>query len=216
MTPPIRGGIFTPSEIAKTLESDDDEDLLSHIGDGASSATSAASSSSSIADDLVESLEKKAYEAGLAPDSSDSSGLRRRNATADASRPAPKIRQLSPTEYTDWAMQRDISRDLEEYPSVEPVLQQDIAQKYGELHQKIIDMGYYNTPYLDYGKECARYFTLFTSFIVFLRWQWFVPSAISLGLFWVRLPKPLWCCHLSINTFTDWHILVASNHVFGS
>ncbi|CAH0058047.1 unnamed protein product [Clonostachys solani] len=187
MTPPIRGGIYTPSETAKTLESDDDEDLLSHIGDGASSATSAASSSSSIADDSAESLEKKAYEAGLAPDSSDSSAVRRRNATADASRPAPKIRHLSPTEYTDWAMQRDVGRDLEEYPSVEPILQQDIAQKYGELHQKIVDMGYYNTPYLDYGKECARYFTLFAAFIVFLRWQWFVPSAICLGLFWHQI-----------------------------
>lgn len=82
-------------------------------------------------------------------------------------------------------MQHEVGRDLEDYPSLEPAVQLDIARKYRVMHQKVHDMGYYNCHYVEYAKEIARYLTLFTLSMVTLRYEWYMISAAFLGLFWV-------------------------------
>ncbi|KYK54086.1 fatty acid desaturase [Drechmeria coniospora] len=102
--------------------------------------------------------------------------------------PAPRGRAgLSPQEYTEWAVQQGRHLDLHEYPSLDPAVQEDIAAKYMALHQRISDEGLYSCPYLQYAKEMTRYLTLFGLFLAFLCHQWYLTSAVFLGLFWHQI-----------------------------
>ncbi|KAK0383479.1 hypothetical protein NLU13_9390 [Sarocladium strictum] len=211
MTPPIRGGVYrkpqtidaspdliidraylseTDSSVSDSESSSSPhsaKDGLAPLDDQRSLASSVTSVYNSSDDDSVEALKKKVCSASdlLGPDMT---GLRQR-ALPPPAREAKldAIRRLSPTEYTAWAVEQDIDRDLSEYPSLEPAVQQDITQKYRDLHQKVQDMGYYECPYTEYGKECIRYITLFTGFITLLHYEWYIASAICLGVFWQQI-----------------------------
>ncbi|EAQ83709.1 hypothetical protein CHGG_10113 [Chaetomium globosum CBS 148.51] len=89
--------------------------------------------------------------------------------------------------YTDWVEKQEIKQDLTDYPSLDPEVQEGIARKYRALHQRVHDEGFYNCPYIAYGKEMARYTILFTASIVALRYGWYVTSAFFLGLFWHQI-----------------------------
>ncbi|PNY28455.1 Delta(8)-fatty-acid desaturase [Tolypocladium capitatum] len=107
--------------------------------------------------------------------------------TADVGGPPTATRGragLTPAEYTDWAVQQGKYLDIRDYPSLDPVVQQNIAEKYRTLHRRVQEEGLYNCPYLEYGKEMARYLTLFGLFLATLRWGWYLTSAVFLGLFW--------------------------------
>ena len=95
-------------------------------------------------------------------------------------------RSMSRTQFTDERTQSRVRLDLQGFPSLDPVVQQEIIRKYRALHQQIRDDGLYNCPYLDYGKELARYVALFAAFLFALRFGHHILSAIFLGLFWVR------------------------------
>ncbi|KAJ8130465.1 hypothetical protein O1611_g3162 [Lasiodiplodia mahajangana] len=95
--------------------------------------------------------------------------------------------QQSPSDYTDWAVQQEINRDLQDYPSLDPTVQLSIAHKYRLLHQKIRDQGLYDCPISEYGKELARYVSLFTASMVALYHGWYMTSAAFLGLFWHQI-----------------------------
>ncbi|KAK4149557.1 fatty acid desaturase-domain-containing protein [Chaetomidium leptoderma] len=86
--------------------------------------------------------------------------------------------------YTDWAENREVDKDTEGFPSLCPKVQEEIAQKYRALHQRVRDEGFYECPYLEYGKELARYTTLFAASMIALRYEWYMTSACFLGLFW--------------------------------
>jgi len=92
---------------------------------------------------------------------------------------------LSAAKYADWAVLREVDQDTLDFPSLCPLVQQEIVHKYRALHQRVYDEGFYNCPYLEYGKEIARYICLFSAFIVALRYEWYLVSAVFLGLFWV-------------------------------
>lgn len=87
--------------------------------------------------------------------------------------------------YTDVAMQEEVDNDLRDYPSLEEEVQQQIIHKYRALHQKVRDQGLYDCPYLEYGKEVFRYGLLFAGFLTALSYEWYMTSAVLLGLFWV-------------------------------
>lgn len=213
MTPPIRGGVYrkpqtfeaspdlridrgylsetdsAASDSGSSRAPDSDEDGLAPLEEVRSLASSVTSVYNSSDGDNVEALKKKVVPGSdlLGPDLS---GLRQRALPPPAGElKVDAIRRLSPTEYTAWAVEQDIERDLTDYPSLEPAVQQDITRKYRALHQKVQDMGYYDCPYLEYGKECIRYVTLFIGFITLLRAEWYIASGICLGVFWVR-PRP--------------------------
>lgn len=201
MVPPIRGGVYRKAEPLVSLShgadqaladidvdssgSDvDDADSVSRGDRSVSPASdidggSLASSITSVSAD-GDDLEDEDYP--------HAAGLRKRAVPSSekdkASKPDP-IRRLSPAEYTEWAMRQDEERDAKDYPPIEIAVQQEIARKYRELHQKVRDNGYYECPYLDYAKEGARYTTLFVSFLLLLKYEWYTLSAICLGIFWV-------------------------------
>ncbi|KAL0069698.1 hypothetical protein AAF712_003358 [Marasmius tenuissimus] len=73
-------------------------------------------------------------------------------------------------------------------PTLSLEVQHRHALEYKKLHQRIIDAGLYKTPYLSgYGPEFARYLALAALSVVAYRHQWFMLSALLLGLFWHQI-----------------------------
>ncbi|RDB28989.1 Delta 8-(E)-sphingolipid desaturase [Hypsizygus marmoreus] len=62
------------------------------------------------------------------------------------------------------------------------------SQAYKELHQRVVDAGLYNTPYLTgYGPEIVRYTLLACLSVYSYHHSWFITSAVCLGLMWHQL-----------------------------
>ena len=62
------------------------------------------------------------------------------------------------------------------------------SKAYRELHRRITDAGLYNTPYLTgYGPEVLRYVFLGSLSAYAYANQWFISSAVFLGLMWHQL-----------------------------
>jgi len=67
-------------------------------------------------------------------------------------------------------------------------VQAEHSAAYKALHKRILDAGFYDTPYLTgYGPEVARYLLLATISAVAYSHNWLVTSAIFLGLVWHQL-----------------------------
>ncbi|KZL75214.1 fatty acid desaturase [Colletotrichum tofieldiae] len=203
MTPPIRGGVYTkqdttpasasaPASGSSTpdvtdaavdcLSSDLDED---DSADDAVSEVSARSSRTSLTSECSSAEVEKTK-----PEPQTETGIRRRVAApadpADDALLSGRSR-MSAEQYTDWAIQQNVNKDLDEYPSLDPAVQLDIQMKYRLLHERVKAAGLYDCPYLDYGKEMCRYSTLFAGFLVALHYEWYMTSACFLGLFWHQI-----------------------------
>ncbi|KAJ4014228.1 hypothetical protein NW752_005947 [Fusarium irregulare] len=190
-TPPIRGGIFrkdAPDEI--------------EIADSTASDTEESLSSSSILDDAASSASSATDEV-VVEDAMKSEGLRHRSATIKSENNGKRAAILR---VANAGVAREIQSDLETYPCPADVkVQTDIRHKYQQLHDRIRDEGLYQCPYVEYGKEMARYTTLFTIFGVLFYNQWYITSAVFLGLFW----------HQIMFTAHDaGHLAITSNFVF--
>lgn len=190
-TPPIRGGIFrkdAPDEI--------------EIADSTASDTEESLSSSSILDDAASSASSATDEV-VVEDAMKSEGLRHRSATIKSENNGKRAAILR---VANAGVAREIQSDLETYPCPADVkIQTDIRHKYQQLHDRIRDEGLYQCPYVEYGKEMARYTTLFTIFGVLFYNQWYITSAVFLGLFW----------HQIMFTAHDaGHLAITSNFVF--
>lgn len=94
---------------------------------------------------------------------------------------------FSAQEYSDRAVQQGKHLDIRTYPSLAAAVQDEIATKYMALHQRIYDEGLYNCPYPHYCKEIIRYSCLFSLFLVFLSYHWYITCAVFLGLFWHQI-----------------------------
>lgn len=185
MTPPIRGGIYRKlGASSEHTGSDSDTDCdAEDTCDDASSSTSVESFANSLtsASSAAISLEEKVLHQTLTQRRAKGAGDHVGESNAE------DRKLLSPSRYTDLLMQEEIDQCISEYPSLNPTVQQDIIQRYRELHQKVRDAGLYDCPYVEYGKELSRYLTLFSLFAVALRYEWYMTSAVCLGLFWVSL-----------------------------
>lgn len=99
-----------------------------------------------------------------------------------------------PTKEPDNAsvVKQALEDDMENYPSLDAETQQNIVQKYRDLHEEVKVGGYYDCRYREYAKELARYLCIFSSFFIALRAGWYTASAALLGLFWVwhMIPSP--------------------------
>ncbi|KAI9155819.1 Delta 8-(E)-sphingolipid desaturase [Paramyrothecium foliicola] len=87
----------------------------------------------------------------------------------------------------DACILKEKLKDSKNYPSVDPVVQSDIAHKYQLLHDNIRDQGLYECRYIEYGKEMVRYSSLFIAFVTTLSLAWYMTSAVFLGLFWHQI-----------------------------
>lgn len=216
-TPPIRGGIFrnldnVPTTSAVFLEGP------THTADDVPGDSS--SEAMSDRNSPTPPTSRSASVDGLEKLKDDFSGLedvvRRRgpaaanvvHATSDG--PGQQY-AVSPAEYMDWAVQQGIDKGIQDYPSLDLDVQQDIVGKYRELHQKVIEEGLYDCPYKEYAKEMARYSCLFAGALVALHHEWYVTSAVLLGLFWVCFSLP------SSMRLPGAHLITpAPNHVHGA
>ncbi|KAK4187364.1 fatty acid desaturase-domain-containing protein [Podospora australis] len=97
------------------------------------------------------------------------------------------IGKLKAAAFIAYAESQDVDRDLKEYPPVDPAIQEDIVKKYRQLHDRVHAEGFYDCPYVEYGKEITRYSILFGTSMFALYHQWYLTSALFLGLFWHQL-----------------------------
>ncbi|KFY49118.1 hypothetical protein V495_00706 [Pseudogymnoascus sp. VKM F-4514 (FW-929)] len=96
-------------------------------------------------------------------------------------------RSCTQVEFMDLAEQLEIDSDIGRFPSVDPATQRTIINKYRALHQKVEENGHYECRYLEYGKECVRYLSIFALCMTALKYEWYMTSAMLLGLFWHQI-----------------------------
>lgn len=89
--------------------------------------------------------------------------------------------------FLDAQTRLELDLDLEKYPSLDPVVQKNIVEKYRELHKQVKAEGLYNCNYVSYLFEFARWTFLFSMMLYTLNKGWFVVSGLCLGIFWQQL-----------------------------
>lgn len=85
------------------------------------------------------------------------------------------------------AMDAEIEKCLARYPSPDAATQSAITDKYTALHQHVQDEGHYTCRYSNYLKEMIRYTLLFSAFILCLKKEWYLTSALCLAGFWQQI-----------------------------
>ncbi|KAI1185126.1 fatty acid desaturase-domain-containing protein [Nemania serpens] len=172
-TPPIRGGIYHEKEEEAVVEVVD-------TGCGSTEKGTSLVSERSVEDDDM-------AKSNLPSDLRRRASPHPQSSVRDpACEDAVDVRQ-SPSEYTDWTVQQGVDQDLRDYPSLDHAVQLSITHKYRLLHQKVRDQGLYECHISEYGKEVARYLSLLLVSVVALRHEWYMTSAVFLGLFWHQL-----------------------------
>jgi len=159
--PPIQGGQFRP------LSDNDSEDPQRELPSVAASGT---------------------QDRSRLPKEQDPKVLRKRCETNGSScSKEPDRKGDDGMAYLDSQTREKINLDLNSYPSLDFSTQDAIVQKYRALNDRIRAEGLYQCNYGAYAVEISRYLLLFSLMVLFLRWQWFVPSAFCLGAFWHQL-----------------------------
>ena len=95
--------------------------------------------------------------------------------------------KYSAAKFIDHATQLAVDVDLNEYPSLDAETQRNISINFRKLHQKVRQCGLDKCHISNYGMEVVRYITLFSLFILALRYEWYMASAVFLGLFWHQI-----------------------------
>ncbi|KAK7992590.1 fatty acid desaturase-domain-containing protein [Apiospora saccharicola] len=95
--------------------------------------------------------------------------------------------QLTKEGYTAAMEERERQDDIRNLPSMDMEQQAELREKYQALHQRVKDEGLYDCPYIEYGKECARYAALFGTFLYLASIGWYLTSALFLGGFWQQI-----------------------------
>ena len=98
--------------------------------------------------------------------------------------PSAKLR-ITRAEYITSLEKEEIDSDILAYPSLDYETQEAISREYAALHERISKEGFYNCRYSAYGKDAIRWGILFGGFLYFLSIQWYLTSAVFLGMFWV-------------------------------
>ena len=188
-TPPIRGGVFR-----QTIPPDDFEDFSSesssdqHDFDFFSRSFNSSNTSvnlipeetSSAHEDREHALQNYKTEPFLTVQQP----CRKRRPNASATSHLP-TRALTKEARISVMISKGINEDVRDFPSLDASTQDQIAREYRALHERVKAEGYYDCRYLEYGKEAIRYSLLFSAFAIFLRMEYYIISAIFLGLFWV-------------------------------
>jgi delta8-fatty-acid desaturase len=89
--------------------------------------------------------------------------------------------------YIEAETKKQTSLDIDKYPRLDSVIQADIMDKYRELDAKIRAEGLYQCNYWAYLSDASRCCALLLLSIMFLRWEWYIMSAVGLGHFWHQL-----------------------------
>ncbi|KAL8915524.1 MAG: hypothetical protein Q9171_000089 [Xanthocarpia ochracea] len=179
--PPVQGGIFRPYGY-QDQQLNQFEDLVESDQDTASESTSAPDSPIF---DLLDG-------SGVPRSRVQKSGWLRQSSSVSSMSSAESLEPLEPKDTSrlslmDARTQKEIDLDLDKYPALDPVTQDDIARRYRQLNQIIHAQGLYQCKYTDYLIESCRYALLFALCLLFLRLGWYATSGLFLGLFWHQL-----------------------------
>ncbi|KAJ4361244.1 hypothetical protein N0V95_002062 [Ascochyta clinopodiicola] len=90
-------------------------------------------------------------------------------------------------QYATELEEKEIEDGTRENPSLDHVTQRQILLDYRELHEQIKAEGLYKCNYSAYGWELTRYSALLAAFAFLLYSEWYLMSALFLGLFWQQI-----------------------------
>lgn len=177
--PPIQGGKFRP-RVEDGAEEEEEEDCAETLpravkGDAAASPSEPSSRSPSPVFDSGEAGLRKRPAA--LPRSASTTSL---SSIDDEATGAP----IDGMAHLDVLTRKEIRLDLAKYPNPDPATQEAIVQKYRLLHERMKAEGLFDCNYRAYAVEVTRYAILFGLALLFLRWKWYLPSAVCLGAFW--------------------------------
>ena len=191
--PPIQGGRFRARVGEGEQELEDEFDANSAIQQQLSEyATEPSSDSSSRSPSPT-------FDTTTANDAGAGSGLRSRKAGGGVVARSESSSSLSSVDdaattapadgmaHLDAITRKEIKLDLGKYPAPDAATQDAIVEKYRLLHARVKAEGLYDCNYYAYAVEVARYTLLFGLMLLFLRWKWYVASAVALGCFWHQL-----------------------------
>ncbi|KAL0936683.1 fatty acid desaturase [Colletotrichum truncatum] len=175
--PPIQGGKFrTAEEGGPEINDAEEDDALRFFGPPSLSDVSSREASPVF--DNNESSIRRRHGAAQSPSLASIS-----SATTDCA----DNEEMDGTTFLDSETRKKIRLDLDKYPSLDDTTQAEIVRKYRLLDERIKAEGLYDCNYSAYGIELIRYTILFLGMLTFLRWGWYVPSAVCLGCLWHQL-----------------------------
>jgi len=101
--------------------------------------------------------------------------------------PTPNL--LIPEEISLLSTQteKELAFDIAKYPSLDAETQSQIIESYRALHARVHDSNLYACPYTAYIYEALRILLLLSTSLILLHTQYYIPSALTLGLFWTQL-----------------------------
>ncbi|KAJ9144686.1 Fatty acid desaturase [Pleurostoma richardsiae] len=170
--PPIQGGRFRP--LIEAQEDDEDEYEASVPDTRTTRSSSDASSRQS----------SPVFEA-------DESTLRHRLEADSLSSAASSVLDEETGQtaagFLDSETRKEISLDLDKYPSLNADTQDEIVRKYRLLNERIKAEGLYECGPTAYVVEIIQNSVFLCGMLVLLSWRWYASSAIFLGLFWRQL-----------------------------
>ncbi|KAI1007206.1 Delta 8-(E)-sphingolipid desaturase [Podosphaera aphanis] len=89
--------------------------------------------------------------------------------------------------HLDYLTKKQITLDTAKYPSLDPITQDEVVQKYRSLLQKLHDKHLFDCNYRSYAIEATRYTFLLCMMLVCLHTGWYSLSGIFLGCLWHQL-----------------------------
>ncbi|KAL9623822.1 MAG: hypothetical protein Q9160_001813 [Pyrenula sp. 1 TL-2023] len=170
--PPIQGGNFRPYK-----------DEVGHVVEQETESSNDESSNDSTAppSPIFEPADTP-YTRSRRPKADSESSLS--SSSSVAADQDPSFAELS---FLDTRTKQEIRLDSAKYPSLDPLVQDEVVERYRALYQRLWTEGLFDCNYCAYAVECVRYTLLFILFLTFLHYSYYIPSAICLGLLWHQL-----------------------------
>ena len=177
--PPIQGGVFITTESEELLQGSNE-----NLADDDQTADSSEEERSEEPSPIFETAEHR------------TATLRRRRRGSQGNMSQSSVTSMDTLELDEGSVSSAKHRtnqddamlsDTEAFPSLDSETQGSIIQKYRQLDHRIRDAGLYNCNYTAYFIEALRYLALAGLAYYLLQKQYFISSAVCLGLLWHQL-----------------------------
>lgn len=175
--PPIQGGSFRPYTDQEDLPTDVSDSI-----DGECSSQDESPPRSPLFDPVGQPTDVLPRNRNVVPIDLETSSISSvSSADSEQAHNNPKLA------LKDALTQKEIDFDLDRYPPVDAVIQEEIVGRYRMLYSRIIAEGLFECNYKAYLIELCRYSALFGISLVCLHCGWYGTSGLFLGFFWHQL-----------------------------
>lgn len=175
--PPIQGGSFRPYTDQEDLPTD-----VSDSNDGECSSQDESPPRSPLFDPVDQPTDILPRSRNVIPIDLETSSISSvSSANSEQAHNNPKLA------LKDALTQKEIDLDLDRYPPVDAVIQEEIVGRYRLLYNRIIAEGLFECNYKAYLIELCRYSALFGISLLCLHCGWYGTSGLFLGFFWHQL-----------------------------